>query len=444
MSNYTNSPLVSYTKLSPNHSGERTHVIDTITIHTMAGDLSIQTCGALFADPNRQASSNYGIDSNGNIAMYVEEKNRSWCSSNKANDQRAVTIEVASINTTDFRPSDKAYNSLIILVADVCRRNDIPKLLWKADKSLIGKVDQQNMTVHRWFSAKACPGEWLYAHMGEIANAVNKILSTTEQTGVTDPEYTEGNSTDVKTSIEVKMWNALDKIGLNDYAKAGVIGNIFAESGLVANNLQNSFEGKFGYTDNEYTEAVDSGKYVNFPRDGAGYGLAQWTYWSRKEGLYNYAKSTGKSIGDEDMQIEYLCKELQESYGKLLTLLSKATLVQEASDLVLIKFENPGGYGDKMPQSYRTTRAKYAQEYYNKYASGESNVNKFPYTVMITTNALNIRKGPGTNYAKADCIRDHGIYTIVEESTGTGANLWGKLKSGAGWIAIDNRWNSKV
>ena len=173
----SNSPLVTYTKLSPNHSGRRNHVIDTVSIHCMAGNASVETCGALFADPARKASSNYGIGSDGRIALYVDEANRSWCTSNAANDHRAITIEVANNGgAPDWPVSDKAYAALLDLLTDICRRNGIKKLLWQGDKALIGQVEQQNMTVHRWFAAKACPGDYLYNRHGEIAAEVNRRL----------------------------------------------------------------------------------------------------------------------------------------------------------------------------------------------------------------------------------------------------------------------------
>lgn len=173
----SNSPLISYTRLSPNHSGRRNHVIDTISIHCMAGNASVETCGALFADPARKASSNYGIGSDGRIALYVDEANRSWCTSNAANDHRAITIEVANNGgAPDWPVSDKAYSALLDLLTDICRRNNIKELLWKGNKSLIGQVGKQNMTVHRWFAAKACPGDYLYNRHGEIAAEVNRRL----------------------------------------------------------------------------------------------------------------------------------------------------------------------------------------------------------------------------------------------------------------------------
>lgn len=177
----SNSPLVNYVQLSPNHSGRRKHKIDTISIHCMAGNLSVEACGNLFARSSTEASSNYGIGSDGRIALYVDESNRSWCTSSAANDNRAVTIEVANIEAKEpYRISDAAYKSLIALLVDVCKRNGIKKLLWRGDKSFIGKVDKQNMTVHRWFAAKSCPGNWLYEHHGQIAADANKLLQEDE------------------------------------------------------------------------------------------------------------------------------------------------------------------------------------------------------------------------------------------------------------------------
>lgn len=188
----SNSPLVSYTKLSPNHSGKRKHAIDTISIHCMAGNLTVENCGALFQNTERQASSNYGIGSDGRIALYVDEANRSWCTSSSSNDNRAITIEVANCATGEPWPiTEAAYKSLIDLLTDICRRNGIPKLLWRGDKSLIGQVDKQNMTVHRWFANKSCPGNWLYEHHGQIANEVNERLGQTEDEDMTLDRFKE-------------------------------------------------------------------------------------------------------------------------------------------------------------------------------------------------------------------------------------------------------------
>ncbi len=172
------SPLVSYVKLSPNSSGKRDHAIDTVTVHCMAGDLSVESCGELFAKKSTAASSNYGIGSDGRIALYVSEDERSWCSSNRENDDRAVTVEVANTETKEpYRVSGRAYAALIDLLEDVCRRNGIKKLLWQADRNLVGQPEKQNMTVHRWFANKSCPGDFLFSHMADIAEKVNARLA---------------------------------------------------------------------------------------------------------------------------------------------------------------------------------------------------------------------------------------------------------------------------
>lgn len=178
---YTNSPLVSYTKLSPNHSGQRTHSIDRISPHCVVGQCTVETLGNIFAPTSREASSNYGIGKDGRVAMYVEEKNRSWCTSSNANDQRAITIEVASDTTHPYAMKDAAYNSLVDLCEDICKRNGKTKLLWFADKNrtlnYTPNSDEMIITVHRWFANKSCPGDWLYSRLGKLAEEVTKRLS---------------------------------------------------------------------------------------------------------------------------------------------------------------------------------------------------------------------------------------------------------------------------
>ena len=173
------SKLVDYVKISPNKTSPRNHKIDTITIHCMAGNLSIETCANVFAPRSRQASSNYGVGSDGRIGCYVDEKDRSWCSSNKANDNRAITIEVANDGgvKTGWHVSGVAMKSLIKLVADVCKRNKIKKLVWSDSKyDRINHRNGCNMTVHRDFKNKDCPGAYLMSKMPYIADEVNKLL----------------------------------------------------------------------------------------------------------------------------------------------------------------------------------------------------------------------------------------------------------------------------
>ena len=178
---YTNSPLATVRMISPNHSGERNHAIDTITIHCTAGQGTAEAIGKIFQPVSRQASSNYGIGYDGSIGLYVEEKNRSWCSSSGTNDHRAITIEVSSEKEAPYAVTEKAYSALIDLLVDICQRNGIKALLWRGDKNLIGQVDKQNMTVHRWFANKSCPGDYLYERHGAIADEVNKRLSGSEE-----------------------------------------------------------------------------------------------------------------------------------------------------------------------------------------------------------------------------------------------------------------------
>ena len=181
------SSLVEYVKISPNKTSPRDHAIDTITIHCMAGNLSVETCANVFAPTERQASSNYGVDSNGRIGCYVDEADRSWCSSNRANDMRAITIEVANDGGADtgWHVSGVAMSSLIKLVADVCKRNNIPKLVWSDNKDdRINHRNGCNMTVHRDFKNKDCPGAYLMSQMPYIADEVNKLLGDFSVSGV--------------------------------------------------------------------------------------------------------------------------------------------------------------------------------------------------------------------------------------------------------------------
>lgn len=177
---YTNSPLAVYTKLSPNHSGQRTHKLDRITPHCVVGQLTAERIADCFPT-GRNASCNYGVGYDGRISLIVEEKNRSWCTSSAANDQRAITIEVSSDKTHPYAFMNEAYKGLVALCIDICKRNGFNKVLWFADKAKsIAYEPKQGecvFTVHRWFDAKACPGDWLYAKMGDLTAAVNAAIS---------------------------------------------------------------------------------------------------------------------------------------------------------------------------------------------------------------------------------------------------------------------------
>lgn len=165
------------------------------------------------------------------------------------------------------------------------------------------------------------------------------------------------------TTNEEKIWNYLIGKGLSVYGAAGLMGNLYAESGLRPNNLQNSFEKKLGMTDVEYTKAVDNGTYTNFEKDGAGYGLAQWTFWTRKRNVHDFAVHARKSIGDLEMQLDFLCKELSEGYKSVLSALVSAKSIREASDAVLLKYERPADQSVFVQEK----RAKFGQSYYDKF-----------------------------------------------------------------------------
>ena len=178
----SNSTLVDYTRISPNRTSPRNHKIDTITIHCVVGQCSVETLGNIFAPTSRQASSNYGVGVDGRIGMYVEEKDRSWCSSNAANDNRAITIEVASDTTHPYAVNAKAYAALLDLVTDICRRNGIKKLVWSTNKNeRVNHLNGCNMTVHRDYANKSCPGDYLYERHGAIAAEVNKRLGASAE-----------------------------------------------------------------------------------------------------------------------------------------------------------------------------------------------------------------------------------------------------------------------
>lgn len=177
----SNSKLISYTKISPNRTSPRNHKIDTVTIHCVVGQCSVETLGNIFAPTSRQASCNYGIGADGRIGMYCEEKDRSWCSSNAANDNRAITIEVASDTKHPYAVNAKAYAALIDLLVDICKRNGIPRLVWSTSKAdRVNHKNGCNMTVHRDYANKSCPGEYLYSRHAQIASEVNKRLGSTD------------------------------------------------------------------------------------------------------------------------------------------------------------------------------------------------------------------------------------------------------------------------
>ena len=218
----SNSPLVDYVKLSPMHSGARRHKIDTVTVHHMAGNLSVETCGEVFQ--SRQASTNYGVDSRGRVGLYVDEKDRAWSSASSDNDNRAVNIEVANCaGAPDWPVTGAAYNKLVLLVADICRRNGIARLVWSENKA--DRVEHRNgcnMTVHRDFMATLCPGPYLMEKMPQLARDVNRALDAgTEPEG---PEPETGGQETTPYTVRVEVEDLLIRSGPGtDYAQKGYI-----------------------------------------------------------------------------------------------------------------------------------------------------------------------------------------------------------------------------
>ncbi len=309
---------------------------------------------------------------------------------------------------------------MIELCIDICRRNGKTKLLWLADKTKTlayePAEDEMVLSVHRWFANKSCPGEWMYSRMGDLAEKVTAALG-----GATTPTTSE--------SRERIIWDTLFAAIGNAFGVAGLMGNLYAESSLNPQNLQNNGNNKLGMTDAEFTAAFDSGSYAadTFIHDGYGYGLAQWTYYSRKQALLNYAKAAGKSIGDLTMQLGFLLREIK-SYKTVWNMICNAASVREASDVVLLKYEMPADQSEAV----QIKRAGYGQKYYDKYANPAGS--SVPYLVRVTNHTLNYRKGPGVEYDSYGYIAP-GIYTIVEEQNG-----WGLLKGYAkyrnGWVCL--------
>lgn len=221
----SNSPLVSYTKISPNKTSPRNKKIDTITIHCVVGQCSVETLGNVFAPTSRQASSNYGVGVDGRIGMYVEEKDRSWCSSSGANDHRAITIEVASDTTHPYAVNDKAFAALLDLVTDICQRNGIKKLVWSTNKDdRVNHRNGCNMTVHRDYANKSCPGDYLYSRHGQIADEVNRRLGSYVEPTPEKETTQEGAALAVGTEVNftgTKHYTSAYKTATGKICKAG-------------------------------------------------------------------------------------------------------------------------------------------------------------------------------------------------------------------------------
>ena len=273
---YTNSKMVVCTKLSPNHSGQRTHSIDRISPHCVVGQVTAESLGNIFAKASYKASSNYGIDKDGRVGLYVEEKNRSWCTSSSANDQRAVTIECASDTSEPYAFRDVVYQKLITLCVDICCRNGKNKLIWFGDKdktlNYSPKSGEMILTVHRWFANKSCPGNWMYARMGDLAAKVTAQLggSTEQKT----EEQIKTGGTQASSLKDLSEADAIKKVGAlftADMKKSGILASVslaqfILESGYgkseLAQNANNCFGMKKSLSGNTWAGSSWDGKSV--------------------------------------------------------------------------------------------------------------------------------------------------------------------------------------
>ena len=283
----SNSSLISYTRISPNRTSPRNHKIDTITIHCVVGQCSVQTLGSTFASKSRQASSNYGIGYDGKIGLYVEEGDRSWCSSNADNDNRAVTIEVASDTYHPYAVTDQAYAALIDLCTDICKRNGIERLVWSTNKNdRINHKNGCNMTVHRDYANKSCPGEWLYSRHGEIASEVNKRLQPAsggvQKAPVRKASYYVLSGTDMGRGTDKLIRYTRGRTGTNQYGW---------ETAVDKNGIIQS-DPVYG----EGNMAVPAGGYVLSGHGEAG----KWLYGHAKQGYL-------AGVYDGTVKIEEAC-----------------------------------------------------------------------------------------------------------------------------------------
>lgn len=352
-----------------------------------------------------------------------------------------IQFEICEDGLNDREYFEKIYKEACELTAYLCKMYGIdpkgsvkyngvtvPTILCHADSHKLGLGSNHGDVLH-WFPKFG-------KNMDTVREDVSALMGASSDKVPVDAV----SDSDKADDTEKVIWDYLMKKIGNSYGVAGLMGNLYAESGLRANNLQNSYEKKLNITDAEYTRLVDDNAYPDFVKDKAGYGLAQWTFWIRKEALLKFARDKGKSIGDLQMQLDFLWKELNTGYQAVLIVLKNAENVKEASDAVMLWYERPADQSDAVQKK----RAGYGQGYYEKYAGGGevpssggmSNVD-CPFLVRVTAKDLRIRKGNGTDTAWTGKYVPPGVYTIVEVKTGKGSEAgWGRLKSGAGWIAL--------
>lgn len=323
----------------------------------------------------------------------------------------------------------RTYNAAVELFAMLCQKFNLDPL---ADGVILSHAEGAK----RGIAANHSDPEHLWRQLSLPYSMDTFRAAVKEQMTGSAPAMPAAPVANGKDMSEEEIYTFFKSQGMTDEGVSGLMGNLYAESGLKSTNLQNSFERSLGMDDATYTAAVDSLIYGNFVRDKAGYGLAQWTYWSRKQALLEFAILKGTSIGDCHMQCEFLMKELKEKYVSVLAVLKKTKSVKEASDIVLNQYERPADQSE----SVKAKRASYGQRIYENHVGGVnvSAIFTEPFRVKVNTKYLNIRKGPGMNFETTGKCTGIGVFTIVELQPGPGASTWwGRLKSGAGWICMD-------
>lgn len=428
---YTNSSMVVYTKLSPNHSGTRTHAIDRISPHCVVGQCTAEGLGDWFHQSSTQASSNYGIDKNGRVGLYVEEKNRSWCTSSNANDQRAITIECASDTTEPYTMNNNVYETLIKLCTDICKRNGKKKLLWFADKdkslNYAPKSDEMLITVHRWFANKSCPGNWLYARLGDVAARVTANLGGTE---------TVKNGTQATAFAGISEADAVKKAGplfTSDQKKTGILASVsmaqfILESGYgkseLAQNANNVFGMKTSLSGNTWSGSTWDGKSKYTKKTQEEYTAGTMTTITADFRKYSCIED---SIGDHSAYLLGAKNGFKLRYDGL----KGCTDYKKAAQII-----KDGGYATS--STYVSNLCNIIEKWkltqFDEAASSDT-VTSFPATpflVKVIVSDLNYRSEPSMS-GKVNGQTGIGTFTIVNVKDG-----WGKLKSGAGWIWLEN------
>ena len=433
---YTNSKMVVYTKLSPNHSGQRTHSIDRISPHCVVGQVTAESLGNIFAKSSYKASSNYGIDKDGRVGLYVEEKNRSWCTSSNANDQRAVTIECASDTKSPYRMNDAVYETLIKLCTDICRRNGKKKLLWFGDKNKTlnypPKSDEMVITIHRWFASKSCPGDWLYSRLGDLAKKVTAELSGDDEED--DTETDEGlQAKDLTAFSNEEVIAKVGPLFTADQKKTGVLASIslaqfILESGYgkseLAQQANNCFGMKKSLSGNTWEGSVWDGKsiYTKKTREQRSWGTETVTAEFRKYACIE------DSIADHSA---YLTGAKKGSALRYEGLKGCADYRKAAQIVKAGGYATSTAYVDKLCSiieewkltQYDTDTAPVEEE--------KPAAVKLPYLIRVCKRIDIKRNASASSTTARKC--PVGIYTIVAEQNG-----YGKLKSGAGWVRLSD------